>query len=158
MPETSPTTADDAPVDPIGSTEPTDSTEPADSTVAESPPPEGPSDEAIGVHPAQFSEMATSSPSETELPLARFLDVTLSATVELGSALIPIGDVLKLGEGAVLELDREVTEPVDIMVQGVRLARGEVVIVDNSYAVRITEVESAGMGHVNPSGAGPSHN
>lgn len=114
--------------------------------------------EGVGVHPAQFPEMTTSAPREAELPLARFLDVTLSASVELGRALIPIGDVLKLGEGAVLELDREVTEPVDIMVQGVRLARGEVVIVDNNYAVRITEVESGQMGRVSPSGSDSSRN
>ncbi len=159
MPDTPPTTADEPPVDPIDSTEPNDTTDPP---VAESPPPDEAADpsagEPVGVHPAQFSEMAASPLSDAELPLARFLDVTLSATVELGSAMIPIGEVLKLGEGAVLELDREVTEPVDIMVQGVRLARGEVVIVDNNYAVRITEVESGGMGHVNPSGAGPSPN
>ncbi len=159
MPDTSPTTADEPTIDPADSTEPTETTDPP---VADSPRQDEAADqsvgEPVGVHPAQFSEMTTSAPSDAELPLARFLDVTLSATVELGSAMIPIGEVLKLGEGAVLELDREVTEPVDIMVQGVRLARGEVVIVDNNYAVRITEVESGGMGHVNPSGAGPSHN
>ncbi|MBX3440637.1 MAG: flagellar motor switch protein FliN [Planctomycetaceae bacterium] len=109
--------------------------------------------DAVGVRPAQFPEMDTVGPGGGELPLARFLDVTLSASVELGRALIPIGDVLKLGEGAVLELDREVTEPVDIMVQGIRLARGEVVVVDNCYAVRITEVESGQMGRVSPSGS-----
>jgi len=61
-------------------------------------------------------------------------------------------------EGAGLALDREVSAPVDIMVQGVRLARGEVVIVDNNYAVRITEVESGQMGRVNPSGSNSSPN
>lgn len=114
--------------------------------------------DAVGVHPAQFPEMTPATAREFELPLARFLDVTLSASVELGRALIPIGDVLKLGEGAVLELDREVTEPVDIMVQGVRLARGEVVIVDNNYAVRITEVESGQIGRVSPTASGSRRN
>lgn len=133
-------------------------TESADSGEFQHAPESERDSEAVGVHPAQFPEMAASAPGEAELPLARFLDVTLSASVELGRALIPIGDVLKLGEGAVLELDREVTEPVDIMVQGVRLARGEVVIVDNNYAVRITEVESGQLGQVRPSSSGSSRN
>ncbi|MGD9857703.1 MAG: flagellar motor switch protein FliN [Planctomycetaceae bacterium] len=148
MPETTPATSDQ-PLEPTGATKPTAADRPRDRDA---------DGDAVGVHPAQFPEMATAGSGAAELPLARFLDVTLSASVELGRALIPIGDVLKLGEGAVLELDREVTEPVDIMVQGVRLARGEVVIVDNNYAVRITEVESGQMGRVSPSAAGSSRN
>jgi len=107
-------------------------------------------DTPVGVHPAEFPEMTTSASAASELPLNRFLDVTLNASVELGRAVMSIGEVLKLGEGAVVELDRDVTEPVDIFIQGVRLARGEVVIVDDTYAVRITHVESGQLGQMHP--------
>ncbi|MEZ6050617.1 MAG: flagellar motor switch protein FliN [Planctomycetaceae bacterium] len=104
---------------------------------------------SVDVHPAEFPEMTSSPNHGAELPLNRFLDVTLQASVELGQAQISIGEVLKLGQGAVVQLDRDVTDPVDILVQGVRLARGEVVIVDDSYAVRITQVESGQIGRMN---------
>lgn len=113
--------------------------DPADSTVEPSPETSAP----VGVHPAEFPEMATSQSHGFEMPLNCLLDVTLQASVELGQAVMPIGEVLKLGEGAVVQLDREVTDPVDILVQGVKLAQGEVVIVEDSYAVRITHVESS---------------
>jgi flagellar motor switch protein FliN/FliY len=56
---------------------------------------------------------------------------------------MPIGELLHLAEGAVIQLDRVISQPVDIIAQGVRLARGEVVVVDERYAVRITEIEPA---------------
>ncbi len=107
-----------------------------------------PIEDPVGVHPAEFPEMIHSHSSEAEQPLSRFLEVTLQASVELGKAVLSIGEVLKLGQGAVVQLDREVTDPVDILVQGVRLARGEVVIVEDSYAVRITQVEAGQLGRM----------
>ncbi len=105
-------------------------------------------EESVDVYTAEFPEMTHSKSSEDELPLNRFLDVTLQASVELGHASMSIGEVLKLGPGAVVQLDREVTDPVDILVQGVRLARGEVVVVEDTYAVRITHVESSQFGRM----------
>ena len=70
----------------------------------------------------------------------RLLDVSVTVTAELGRVTLSISDVLKLGIGSVLELDRAVSEPVDLMVQGVRLARGEVVVVDDRFAIRIKEI------------------
>jgi flagellar motor switch protein FliN/FliY len=68
------------------------------------------------------------------------LDVTVTVTAELGRVTLAIGDILKLGLGSVLQLDRTVADPVDLMVQGVRLARGEVVVVDDRFAIRIKEI------------------
>jgi flagellar motor switch protein FliN/FliY len=68
------------------------------------------------------------------------LDVTVTVTAELGRVSLTIGDLLKLNTGSVLELDRLVAEPVELMVQGVRLARGEVVVVDDHFAIRIKEI------------------
>ena len=66
--------------------------------------------------------------------------MTLSA--ELGRVAIPIGELLELGEGSVLKLGRSVSEPVDLVAQGVRLGRGEVVVVNDCFAIRIKEIES----------------
>jgi flagellar motor switch protein FliN/FliY len=72
--------------------------------------------------------------------LGGLVDVKVTVTAELGRVTLAIGEVLKLGVGSVLELNRGVAEPVDLMVQGVRLARGEVVVVDDHFAIRITEL------------------
>ena len=80
--------------------------------------------------------------STTRLSLKKFYDVQVSVSVELGRVEMPIGELLQLGVGAVIELDRSVSEPVDVIAQGVRIARGEVCVVEDQYAVRITEIES----------------
>ena len=49
---------------------------------------------------------------------------------------------MRLGEGSIIELGRPITEPVDLMAQGVRVARGEVVVVDDCFALRIKEIDS----------------
>ena len=72
--------------------------------------------------------------------LDHLMDVSCTVTAELGRLKMSIGDVLKLNVGSILELDRLVSEPVDILVQGVLLARGEVVVVNNHFAVRIKEI------------------
>ena len=75
--------------------------------------------------------------------LDNLLDVTCTVTAELGRRKLSIGEVLKLNVGAILELDRAVSEPVDVMVQGVLLARGEVVVVDDRFAIRVKEIIDA---------------
>lgn len=69
-------------------------------------------------------------------------DVNVTVSAELGRAVLPIGDLLKLGAGSVVELDRQLSEPVDLIAQGVLIARGEVVVVDDCFAIRIKEIES----------------
>jgi flagellar motor switch protein FliN/FliY len=69
-------------------------------------------------------------------------DVSLTVTARLGQVTLPINDILKLGPGAVVELDREVGQPVDLAVQGTVFARGEVVVVDDHFAIRIKELLS----------------
>ncbi len=67
-------------------------------------------------------------------------DVLLDVTVELGRATMPLVDLMSLDVGSLVELDRPTGSPVDIRVNGVLLGRGEVVVVDNEYAVRVVEV------------------
>ncbi len=89
---------------------------------------------------ADFEELAPSPEAAAPGALDRLLDVTVSVTAELGRATLAVGDVLKLGVGSVVRLERNLSEPVDLFVQGVRLARGEVVVVDDCFAVRIKEI------------------
>ncbi len=90
---------------------------------------------------AEFAELISpSTTSASPATLDHLLDVHVTVTAELGRARLSVGDVLKLGPGSVLELNRAVSEPVDLMVQGVRLARGEVVVVDDHFAIRIQEL------------------
>ena len=68
------------------------------------------------------------------------LEIELDATLQFGSRELPLKDVLALGPGDVLELDRHVSEPVDLVVGDRIVARGEVVVVSGNFALLITEV------------------
>lgn len=72
--------------------------------------------------------------------LSSLMDVSVTVTAELGRIKRSIGSILKLGVGSVVELDRAVSEPVDLLVQGTLLARGEVVVVEDRFAIRIKEI------------------
>lgn len=106
-------------------------------SVGESPVPEA--------HPVEFPQVSRSRAS-TAMPIERFADVSIEISVEIGRVTMPIGELLKLGTGAVVELNRAVSEPVDVMAQGVRIASGEVVVIDDRFAVRITEIVNADDG------------
>jgi flagellar motor switch protein FliN/FliY len=68
------------------------------------------------------------------------LEVPLSISVELGRTSLTIRELLALGQGSILQLDRHAGEPVDVLVNGKRLARGEVVVIDEDFGIRVTEV------------------
>jgi flagellar motor switch protein FliN/FliY len=70
------------------------------------------------------------------------LDVELPITVSFGETEMQLKDVLKLGVGSVIELDKSVNDPVTIIVNQKPIAKGEVVMVEGNYGVRILEVES----------------
>ena len=98
--------------------------------------------EKVSAHVPQFANLQDSSAQDQPSAMGRLYDVSVHVAAELGSVQIPIGDVLKLGEGSVLELNRTITEPIDLMAQGVRIARGEVVVIDDCFAIRIKEIEA----------------
>lgn len=75
-----------------------------------------------------------------ELTLEALYDVPVQISVVLGKTSMPLSQLLKLGKGAVIELDRAVGEPVDIFVNNKIVAKGEIVIVDNKIGVTLTEV------------------
>jgi len=100
----------------------------------------GSADPAVVAKVAEFAALTKAATSGPATSLDRLLDVNVVATAELGRATLSIADLLKLGVGSVLELDRPVSEPVDLMVQDVQLARGEVVVVEDRFAIRIKEI------------------
>jgi flagellar motor switch protein FliN/FliY len=72
--------------------------------------------------------------------IAALADVEMTVSVELGRTKIAIRDLLSIRNGAVVQLDRSITHPVDVLVHGTLIARGEVVVVDDCFAVRVTEL------------------
>jgi len=68
------------------------------------------------------------------------LDVVVTVTVELGGSSLPLRDVLTLAPGSVVRLDRAIGEPVDILINRELVGRGEVVVVDDRFGVRVTEL------------------
>jgi len=68
------------------------------------------------------------------------MNVSLAVTAELGRCTMRVSDVLKIGKGSIVELDRAAGSPIDVLVNDRLVARGEVVAVDDRFGVRITEV------------------
>lgn len=99
--------------------------------------------EAVRVQSQQLDELSDQS-SSGALGMAHLMDVPVQITVEIGRRRIQLSELCKLGPGSLLELDREAHEPADVLVNGKVVARGEVVTLGESYALRITEVEANG--------------
>jgi flagellar motor switch protein FliN/FliY len=83
-------------------------------------------------------------------PLDTLRDVPIPITARLGHAVLPVGEVLKLGPGSVVELEEGVNHPVELTVRGVPFAIGEVVVVDDHFAVRIKALLPPGGGRTIP--------
>ena len=77
---------------------------------------------------------------DTGADLARLHDVPVELTVEIGRTRMTIGETLSLGPGAIVSLNRLAGEPVDLLVNGTTIARGEVVVIDEEFGLRVTEV------------------
>ena len=75
--------------------------------------------------------------------LARLHDVPVELAVEVGRTRMTIGETLALGPGSIVSLNRLAGEPVDLLVNGTAIARGEVVVIDEEFGLRITEVGAA---------------
>ena len=95
--------------------------------------------EAVAVRAQELEELAGGASGE-EVGLSNLLDVPVRVTVEVGRTKMRLADLVHLAPGSLLELDREAHEPADILVNGKIVARGEIVTIDQSYGVRITEV------------------
>lgn len=94
------------------------------------------------VRSAEFAQITPTTKSMDHSPLDLILDVSLDATVELGRSSLLIRDILALGPGSVVELDKLAGEPADFLINGKPLARGEVVVIDDHFGLRVTEIMS----------------
>lgn len=99
--------------------------------------------EPVNVQPATFSnfEPAVLGQQETK-NLNMLLDIPLQVTVELGRTNRSVRDILELSSGSIIELDKLAGEPVDILVNSQLMAKGEVVVIDENFGVRITDIVS----------------
>jgi flagellar motor switch protein FliN/FliY len=78
--------------------------------------------------------------------LDRLTDVTVELAVEVGRTYMTLGEALALGPGSVVTLERQADKPVDLLVNGRPIARGEVVVIDEQFGLRLTEVIGAERG------------
>ena len=92
--------------------------------------------------PGETSNGSNTSDAELSVNMEFLLDISLDVTVELGRAKMLINDMLKLGQGSVIELSKLAGESLDILANQRPIARGEVVVVNDKYGVRLTEVIS----------------
>lgn len=97
---------------------------------------------ATEVKTARFGPLPAGGASDEHSGMEMLLDVKLDLSVELGRTIIPVRGVLQLGPGAVVELEKPAGEPVEIYVNGKLIAKGEVVVVDENFGVRVTEIVS----------------
>ena len=93
---------------------------------------------------AQFNEVQDggADPGARDVNLEVILDVPVTLSMEVGRTRIPIRNLLQLNQGSVVELDRAAGEPLDVFVNGTLVAHGEVVVVNEKFGIRITDVVS----------------
>ena len=98
--------------------------------------------EGVAEAAAEVASAATAMKKGAGHTLDFILDVTLQVTVEVGRARMTIQDLLQLGQGSVVELEKLAGEPLDIFINGKQVARGEAVIVNEKFGVRLTDIIS----------------
>jgi len=97
---------------------------------------------SVGISPVKFPPF-TSVPAYTgQGNIDLLMDVPMTLTVELGRAKMMIKDILSLGEGSIIELDKLAGEPVDLLINGKLIGKGEVVVIDENFGVRVTDIVS----------------
>ncbi len=97
-------------------------------------------EQPVNVQPAHFQSFDESKIILEKKNISLIMDVPLQVTVELGRTQKLIKDILEFGPGSIIELDKLAGEPVDILVNGKAIAKGEVVVIDESFGVRITDI------------------
>lgn len=111
---------------------------------ASGPAASAPGETPVTVQPAQFTPFGPAEPGGVSTRnLSLLLDITLDVVAELGRTRLPIREVLDLAPGSIVELDKIAGEPVNVLVNGALIARGEVVVVDEQFGIRISEIVAA---------------
>jgi flagellar motor switch protein FliN len=92
------------------------------------------------VHAAALEELGVADPVQIGGDLSLVLDVPVELAVEIGRTTMTIRETLAIAPGSIISLDRMAGEPVDLLVNGTPIARGEVVVIDEQFGLRITDV------------------
>ena len=87
-----------------------------------------------------FAELSPNGASHSEVPMSMLLDLSLNVSIELGRTRMTVQDILRLGRGSVVQLDRLRGEPIDVLVGERRFAEGEVVVIGEHFGIRITRI------------------
>ena len=98
---------------------------------------QGPADQ---VSPAAFTNFAPTGAIAAGNDINMILDIPVQLTVELGRTRIPIKHILQLAQGSVVELEALAGEPMDVLVNGYLIAQGEVVVVNDKFGIRLTDI------------------
>lgn len=101
---------------------------------------ESPADAGTTARAPQFTDFENTMLGTTEVPISMLLDLTLPVSIELGRTSMTVQEILRLGRGSVIQLDRLAGEPIDIYVGDRRFAEGEVVVLGEHFGVRITRI------------------
>ena len=97
--------------------------------------------ELVEVEAPEFADLQQTIPASSgavDPKMDLLYDLSLPVSIELGRTNMLIRDVLKLGRGSVVEFDKLVSEPVDVLINGKKIAEGEVVVIDKHFGIRIT--------------------
>jgi flagellar motor switch protein FliN/FliY len=92
------------------------------------------------VSPASFQNFASGTSATAGNDINMILDIPVQLTVELGRTRIPIKHILQLAQGSVVELETLAGEPMDVLVNGYLIAQGEVVVVNDKFGIRLTDI------------------
>jgi flagellar motor switch protein FliN/FliY len=119
----------------------------AEQTAATAPPPAPAPEPAVAPATAQVFQQLQDTPaapvtpsSSTPVDIARVLDVPVQLTAEIGRTRITIKSLLQLSQGSVVELDGLAGQPLDVLINGYLIAQGEVVVVNEKYGIRLTDI------------------
>ncbi|MCB1317253.1 MAG: flagellar motor switch protein FliN [Leptospiraceae bacterium] len=104
--------------------------------------PTGPQPGQAGIQDVSFPALSTGGPGPMQPNMNLLMDVQMTLTVELGRTKMYIKEILGLGDGSIIELDKLAGEPVDMLVNGKLIAKGEVVVIDENFGVRVTDIVS----------------
>jgi flagellar motor switch protein FliN/FliY len=96
----------------------------------------------IDISTVAFDELTDDSPAGSDPKLDVIMDIPVTLSMEVGNTDISIRNLLQLSQGSVVELDRVAGEPLDVLVNGTLIAHGEVVVVNERYGIRLTDVIS----------------
>ncbi len=95
---------------------------------------------AVEVRPVELAQMALAESKDPVENIDKILDIPVLATVHLGQTHLQISDLLKLGTGSVVELDKRAGEPVELYINEKLIAYGEVVVVNETFGLRVTSI------------------